>query len=155
MDIRFCKEEDFTHILNIESSSDYGWAPNLLYYELFNKETTTSIGAYSLFDNKLLGYGILDIGQSDSFILKIIVSEKHRRKGIGSQLLLALSEIAQAFGFSKINLRVRLDNVPAYSLYVMFGFIEDEIIHNYYHDGVSALLMSALLPLYIPGDYLT
>ncbi|MCL1941472.1 MAG: hypothetical protein FWG09_05970, partial [Synergistaceae bacterium] len=65
---------------------------------------------------------------------------------------LALSEVTQAYGFNKISLRVRLDNTPAHSLYVMFGFTEDEIIQNYYHDGASALLMSALLPLYIPGD---
>jgi len=51
-----------------------------------------------------------------------------------------------------ISLRVRLDNAPAHSLYVMFGFVEDEIIPNYYHDGMSALLMSASLPLFLPGD---
>jgi len=103
-------------------------------------------------DNKLIGYGILDLGNISSFILKLIVAEEHRRKGIGSQILLALSDAAQAYGFNKISLRVRLDNVPAYSLYVLFGFTEDEIIPNYYHDGVNALLMSASLPLYIPGD---
>ena len=103
-------------------------------------------------DDKLVGYGVLNLGKKDSFILKLVVAEEHRRKGVGSQILLALSEAAQAYGFGKISLRVRLDNVPAHSLYVMFGFTEDEIIPNYYHDGASALLMSALLPLYIPGD---
>jgi ribosomal protein S18 acetylase RimI-like enzyme len=80
------------------------------------------------------------------------VTKEHRRKGIGSQILIAFSEVAQAFGHSRINLRVRLNNAPAHSLYVMFGFMEDKIIPNYYHDGGSALLMSASLPLFVPGD---
>ena len=95
---------------------------------------------------------MLELGAKSSFILKLIVAEEHRRKGIGSQILIALSEAAQAYGFSRISLRVRLDNAPAHSLYVMFGFTEDEIIQDYYHGGVSALLMSAPLPLYLPGD---
>ena len=103
-------------------------------------------------DNKLVGYGVLDLSKKNSFILKLIVAGEHRRKGIGSQILLALSEAALAYGFNRMSLRVRLDNSPAHSLYVLFGFAEDEIIPNYYHDGVSALLMSASLPLYIPGD---
>ncbi|MCL2767574.1 MAG: GNAT family N-acetyltransferase [Synergistaceae bacterium] len=138
--------------MSIDAASDYAWHSDLLYYELFKRETSTSIGAYSLFDNKLAGYGILDLGKSDSFILKLIVAEEHRRKGIGSQILLALSEAAQAYGFNRISLRVRLNNAPAISFYMMFGFMEDEVVSDYYHDGVSALLMSASLPLYLPGD---
>jgi len=139
-------------ILRIDAESSYAWPSNLLYYELFKKETSTCMGAFSLLDNKLLGYGLLNLGEKNSFILKLIVAKEHRRKGIGSQILLALSEAALAFGFNRLSLRVKLDNLPAYSLYVLFGFEEDEIIPNYYHDGVSALLMSASLPLNIPGD---
>jgi ribosomal protein S18 acetylase RimI-like enzyme len=106
----------------------------------------------SLLDNKLIGYGVLDVSKKISYILNIVVIEEHRRKGIGSQLLLAFSEVALAHGLKRINLRVRPNNTPAHSLYVMFGFVEDKIIPNYYNDGESALLMSASLPLYIPGD---
>ena len=123
-----------------------------MYYELFKKENSTCIGAFSLSDNKLVGYGILDVSNSISYIQNIIVIEEHRRKGIGSQLLLAFSEVAEAYGCNRISLRVRINNAPAHSLYVLFGFVEDEIIPNYYNDGESALLMSASLPLYIPGD---
>ena len=152
VDIRFCEEDDFEQILNINADSPHAWSANLLFYELFKKENSTCIGAFSLSDNKLIGYGILDISKEISYILNLVVSYEHRRKGIGSQILLALSEVALAHGYSKISLRVRLGNTPAHSLYVLFGFVEDQIIPNYYHDGESALLMSAALPLYIPGD---
>lgn len=95
---------------------------------------------------------MLNTSKDISYILNLVVSAEHRRKGIGSQILLALSEVAIAHGFRKMSLRVRLNNAPAHSLYVMFGFIEDEIIPDYYHDGESALHMSASLPLFIPGD---
>jgi ribosomal protein S18 acetylase RimI-like enzyme len=152
VDIRFCEEDDFAQILNVNADSPHAWSSNLLYYELFKKEESTCVGAFSLSDNKLIGYGILDIGKDVSYILNLVVSLEHRRKGIGSQLLLALSEVALAHGYKKISLRVRRNNAGAHSLYVMFGFVEYEIIPNYYHDGESALLMSASLPLNIPGD---
>ena len=152
VDIRFCEEDDFAQVLNINTDSPHAWSSNLLYYELFKKDNSSCLGAFSLSDNKLLGYGILDISKDISFIQHIVVSSEHRRKGIGSQIILALSEVAIAHGFKKIGLRVRPNNTPAYSLYVMFGFVENQIIPNYYHDGASALLMSASLPLYIPGD---
>lgn len=154
VDIRFCEECDFAQILNINAASPHAWSSNLLYYELFKKENSTCIGAFSLSDNKLVGYGILDISKDISYILNLVISAEHRRKGIGSQILLAISEVAIAHGFKKISLKVRLDNAPAHSLYVMFGFVEDEIIPDYYHDGESALHMSASLPLLIPGDSL-
>jgi ribosomal protein S18 acetylase RimI-like enzyme len=152
VDIRFCTKYDFAQILSINAASQYAWSSNILYHELFKKEYSTCLGAFSLSDNKLIGYGILDVSKKISCILNIIVTEEHRRKGIGSQILLALSEVAQAYGFKRINLRVRLNNTPALSLYTMFGFTEDEIILNYYNNGESALLMSASLPLNIPGD---
>ena len=152
VDIRFCEEDDFAQILSINADSPHAWSSNLLHYELFKKDNSSCLGAFSLSDNKLLGYGILDISKDISFIQNIVVSLEHRRKGIGSQIILALSEVAIAHGFKKIALRVRVDNAPAHSLYVMFGFVENQIIPNYYHDGGSALLMSASLPLDIPGD---
>jgi len=152
VDIGFCKKDDFVQVLNVDATSPYAWPSSFLYNELFKKENTTCIGAYSPLDNKLIGYGLLDISVKNSFIINLVVTREHRRKGIGSQILIALSEVAQACGSGKMSLRVRLNNTPAQSLYVMFGFVGDEIIPDYYHDGESALLMSALLPLIIPED---
>ena len=94
----------------------------------------------------------MDVSKKISCILNIIVIEEHRRKGIGSQILLALSEVAEAYGCKRIKLRVRLSNTPALSLYMMFGFVRDRIIPKYYNDGENALLMSTSLPLSIPED---
>jgi ribosomal protein S18 acetylase RimI-like enzyme len=152
VDIRFCEKDDFVQILNVDATSPYAWPSSLLYHELFKRINSTCIGAYSLFDDKLIGYGVLDISEKNSFIVNLVVTGEHRRKGVGSQILLALSEVAQAYGSDRISLRVRQNNKPAHKLYVMFGFVEDEFIPNYYHNGESALLMSALLPLHIPGD---
>gem|GEM_PF-2971363 len=123
-----------------------------MYHELFKKENSTCIGAFSLSDDKLIGYGILDVSQKVSCIINIMVIEEHRRKGIGSQILLALSEVAEAYGCKRIKLRVRISNTPALSLYMMFGFVKNRVITNYYSDGENALLMSAALPLKIPDD---
>jgi hypothetical protein len=38
VDIRFCKEDDFAQILNVDTTSPYAWSSNILYYELFKKK---------------------------------------------------------------------------------------------------------------------
>ena len=152
MDIRFCEADDFAQILNVDATSPYAWTSKLLYRELFGKESSTCIGAYSPLDNELIGFGVLDTSERDSYIKNLVVTKEHRRKGIGSQILIALSEIAQAFGSNRISLKVGLNNTSAHSLYVMFGFVGDEIIPEYYQNGESAIIMSASLPLSIPGD---
>lgn len=153
-DIDFCTERDFAQILKVESDSFTPWTSKLLYLELFGKEVPSScIGAFSLNDDRvLLGYGIVNFDGKIPLILNIVVAKEHRRKGIGSQILLAICDMCNLHGFSELQLRVRIGNAAAVSLYQMFGFDEKEILENYYLNGETALVMHTSLPVILPGE---
>ncbi|MEW6143714.1 MAG: GNAT family N-acetyltransferase [Thermodesulfobacteriota bacterium] len=63
-----------------------------------------------------------DIGDDEYYISALAVDEKHRRKGIGSQLLDRSIEAAMDKSCRNIVLEVDRGNGPAISLYRKFGF---------------------------------
>lgn len=153
-EIDFCDEADFAQILRVEADSPTPWSSKLLYVELFGRNAPSScVGAFALTGGRrLLGYGVVSFSEKIPLISNIVVANEHRRKGIGSQILLALCDTCEVHGFTKVNLRVRTNNSAAHALYSMFGFEEGELTENYYHDGESALLMFTSLPVHLPGE---
>lgn len=57
-------------------------------------------------------------------ILTLYVGEGYRGQGIGSRMLRKTIEVAQKRNLSFIVLSVLLDNMPAFHLYLKFGFKE-------------------------------
>ena len=54
--------------------------------------------------------------------LSIGIIKSHRGLGLGKKLMQTVLEEAQREGFSKVELKVRADNVPAVELYLSYGF---------------------------------
>lgn len=95
----------------------------------------------------LLGFAALGPCKKGAELANIAVLPEYRRKGIGSQLLLGVSEVALALGYSGIYLHVRVSHEEARSFYGCFDFSPLYVVSGYYFDGEDALFMEALLPL--------
>jgi ribosomal-protein-alanine N-acetyltransferase len=66
-----------------------------------------------------------------------------RRRGVGSQLLLAVVELARQVGARRLTLEVRAGNLPAQALYESFGFeVRGRRVRYYTDDGEDALVMT-------------
>lgn len=89
----------------------------------------------------LVGYADIALGQPEAEIMSLGVRTAHQRRGIGSALLLAMLEAAQAAGAQRILLEARTGNDPAIRLYERHGFQVVGNRPNYYAPGVDAVLM--------------
>ncbi|MBL0715492.1 MAG: GNAT family acetyltransferase [Desulfosarcina sp.] len=58
----------------------------------------------------------------------LAVSPRHRRKGLGRQMLAAAEERLRSLGCPKINLQVRRTNTAVINFYRNAGFDEDEVV---------------------------
>ena len=79
--------------------------------------------------------------------MSLIIDKNFQRRGIGTQLLLAVSDCAMYLNFRRLMLRVRKSNSPAIALYNNMSFITEKVRRGYYSNGEDAIVMSAKLPL--------
>ena len=74
----------------------------------------------------------------------IVVADRVRRSGLGSQLLAALLDHARSSAATSIFLEVRESNLPARRLYEKFGFYPSGRRPGYYHDPVEDAVLYRL-----------
>jgi [ribosomal protein S18]-alanine N-acetyltransferase len=74
-------------------------------------------------------------------ILSIATHPDYRGKGIATQLLAHVLEVARSSGCSLATLEVRRSNVPAIALYERAGFKTVHVRARYYQDDEDALVM--------------
>jgi RimJ/RimL family protein N-acetyltransferase len=88
---------------------------------------------------------------SHSAVLGMGLLAPYRGMGLGTRLLGATLQRAQAAGLQRAELIVRADNAPAIALYRRFGFELEGTLRDYIRvDGQScdALMMARLAPLH-------
>ena len=92
---------------------------------------------------ELVGYcGIVTV-LDEGDIVKVAVSEKYQRRGVGHRLLEETIEKLREKGVRVFHLEVRKSNQAAVGLYEKLGFVRDGIRKNYYENPVEdAILMS-------------
>ena len=78
-------------------------------------------------------------------VIRLVVAEADRRRGIGRALLAELVRWAVGIGATAVLLEVRASNTAALALYVADGFVIEGRRPGYYPDGEDALLLR--LPL--------
>ncbi len=94
----------------------------------------------------------IELGFSDFSFMKIVkkghivsiaVLPEHRRKGIGTELMVKCMENMKKFyGVQEYYLEVRVTNVPAIKLYKKLGFKVVRVLSRYYRDGCDAFQMA-------------
>ena len=110
--------------------------------------------AYLFNDPKALSYqAVTDGGKMAAYMFVIVqddgtahlttigVAPEHRRRGVAEMMLGHLETVLRAKGVSTIVLEVRVNNVPAQTLYVRNGYITVKRIAKYYTDGEDCFMM--------------
>ncbi|MDK2383626.1 MAG: N-acetyltransferase, partial [Candidatus Korarchaeota archaeon] len=76
-------------------------------------------------------------------IVSVAVLETHRRRGLGTRLMLAaMNDLKRSYGAAEAYLEVRVSNLPAIRLYEKLGFRVVRRVPMYYLDGGDAYVMA-------------
>jgi len=93
--------------------------------------------------DEMVGYGGVSVvhgHQGD--IMTIAISEQHRGRGLGRQLMNRLLEVAKTNKVNDVFLEVRADNPVAQSLYRSLGFEQIDLRRGYYQpENIDAVIM--------------
>ncbi|MDD1742621.1 MAG: GNAT family N-acetyltransferase [Methanotrichaceae archaeon] len=138
MIIRKAEYKDLPEINSIEElcfPEDTAFPVHMLAYLIRYAETLVAD------QTNIEGFIIGHVSEGVGSIYTLDVHPSHRRKGIGHLLIQMLEDILQAKGAKKIRLEVAGNNVAALSLYRKAGYIEGEIIKNYYGGEKHAVRM--------------
>ncbi len=98
------------------------------------KDTAEHSGKFfvAVVNEKIIGYGGMQITPDVAYITNIAVSENFRMKKLGSKILNTLINFSKTQNINRISLEVRVSNKPAISLYEKFGFLNEGIRKNFY-----------------------
>lgn len=80
-----------------------------------------------------------------ALLMGLMVLPEYRRRGIGTQLVLAVAECARSQGRTRLILRVGEANAPARALYEGLSFRRGATRAHYYSDGENAVEMALSL----------
>jgi len=139
MMIREFRRQDINRVLEIEEESFKDPYPVDILIDIFNLGAGFLVAEH---DNIIVGYIIFWIRYEDGgHIISIAVDEEHRRKDVGTQLVEAALKIFKRYNIDKIKLEVRISNKKAIDFYNNNGFIEKEVLKDYYEDYEDAVLM--------------
>jgi len=141
MVIRYAASADISAIVALEVAVyDHPWSEAIIRDELSQGNR-----AYLIVEAEggIIGFGGAMFVGEDAHITTLGIAPAHRRRGIGSLLLLTLIDRALDAGTRNLTLEVRESNVDAQLLYEHFGFAEVGKRHGYYRDE-DAVVMWAL-----------
>ena len=149
-EIDFLTFEDLPAVLRLNAEVPYSWPEDVIRSDLSqdSQNEAAYIGAFATTaEAPLLGYAVLGREDRAGLLMWLLVDREYQRRGIGSQLLLAVSDCAVYMNFRMLRLRVRKSNTGAIALYESMSFKAERVRQGYYSNGDDALVMSARLPL--------
>ena len=98
-----------------------------------------------LFTNFVIGICVFHVVLDEAQINYFVISEKFRKKGLGSYLMSYLIKKCEELSLKKLLLEVSESNFTAERFYSHFDFSTVGIRKNYYKDGSHALLKEKIL----------
>lgn len=97
--------------------------------------------------SEFVGFGIMDYYQKKANLNLLAVSKYFRNRGIGSELVIELEEIAKRNGIENIYVQVREKNVRAQEFYEKLGYGIIDITRKYYNGKENAVIMYNYIPV--------
>jgi [ribosomal protein S18]-alanine N-acetyltransferase len=98
---------------------------------------------------QIIGYSIVSIEpkmtsihENIAHLVNLAVHPDFRRRKIGRRLIEGAITYAAESGVDGIELEVNVMNQTARELYLEMGFVEKNIIKDYYEDGEDAIIMT-------------
>lgn len=135
----------------LETDFDDFWNYSILKSELQNNNSTIIIAKND--ENQILGFAGIWLAVDTMHITNIVVSKKHRKQGIGKELLKSLINLTINKNINALTLEVRQDNIPAINLYTSFNFKTVGIRKNYYGDN-NAIIMTLYIDKKFKEEFL-
>ncbi len=106
-------------------------------------ENPKSLSLTAQIDNEIAGFIIGLIYEHDTrrtgHVYTIDVAVKHRRRGVGLRLLRELEQGFVENGVEICYLEARRGNVAALELYRKHGYIEADVLKDFYSEGVDGV----------------
>lgn len=78
-------------------------------------------------------------------VVTFSVLEQYRSQGIGKQLMQKCMNHMRQLNYKLLVLRVQKSNIRAQKFYQSMGFVQKEILNNYYGEGEDAYLLETCL----------
>ena len=95
----------------------------------------------AVIDDLMIGFIALEDKKRSSMaqVMTLAVHPEYRKHGVASRLLSEAESMVRYA--SSIELVARVDNFSAIALYTKFGYQNDNVLSNYYRDGVAGQRM--------------
>ena len=149
--IRRCDREDINAVIQINGKTLPEHYSDFFYYEILAEFPETFLVAE--LGGGIVGYIMCRIEYGFSHlkrlglarkghVVSVAVVEDHRRKGVGTKLLLTAQEEMAKRTATESYLEVRVSNDDAVKLYQAMGYKVTGRLEAYYKDGEAALLMA-------------
>lgn len=111
------------------------------YKEEFSSPTRYYVVALNE-QQSIIGYaGVFAPGQAEADILTVGVVPEYRGKGIAKELIVLLTDWANAQGSTAMMLEVKTDNHEAIGLYESLGYLKLNVRKDYFGTGLDAQVM--------------
>jgi ribosomal protein S18 acetylase RimI-like enzyme len=128
----------------IEAGLQQTWVPERVIWHIRDRESTVLVAKDQ---GRLVGFAIMQFGDSSSHLSLLGVLPTRQRTGIGRKLLEWLEASAITAGTFTVKLEVRASNMPARRFYTTHGYRELDVVKGYYQGHDSAVRMSRDLSL--------
>lgn len=144
--IREASQNDLPQLIEIESRSfgEDKFSRRSLKYLLSRANATTLVETEK---GNIRGYALILYNRSTSLsrLYSLVVDMQFRGLGLARKLLKAAEKDAINNDCVIMRLEVRMDNIPAITLYTSAGYKKFDVFDDYYHDHSDALRMEKSL----------
>lgn len=134
--------ENYTRHFFLMHLRDY---PDLFYVAEYENEPVGYIMCRVEYGISEFSRGLFIKPVRKGHIISIAVLPEHRRRGLGTKLMLAALESMKNRKISEAYLEVRISNEAAINLYKKLNFTITRRVPGYYHDGEDAYIMATHL----------
>lgn len=125
----------------------WSWPPERVVRAIRARDTNVLVAEVK---GHLVGFAIMDFGDTTAHLSLLAVKPSHQRCGIGRQMMAWLEEAALTAGITTINLELRVNNYAARAFYRALGYREVSYIPGYYRGQETAVRMSRDIRRVIP-----
>jgi ribosomal-protein-alanine N-acetyltransferase len=140
---RLASKEDLDGVLAIEEASFNNPTTREWYEGELKRPEVCFIYVLRTEGHPVAGFCAFWLVAEQAHINNLAVLPELRGRGLGTELLRAISDEARGLGASLLTLEVRESNVPARRLYERAGFYQDGVRKNYYTNPIEdALILS-------------
>ncbi|MBF6025429.1 GNAT family N-acetyltransferase [Lysobacter niastensis] len=127
---------------SIELGLGWSYPPSRIQKAIRSRTTNVAVVHES---GCLLGFGIMDYGDTAAHLVLLGVQPHQRRRGLGRHVLSWLEQCALTAGLERISIEARADNPGAIGFYQRQGYRVRGRVPGYYRGVLDAVLLEKKL----------